>query len=246
MKAIILCAGFGTRLGGITREIPKPMLPINGHPLLEYIIVNCIKYGFNEIAVNLHFKPSIIKNHFGDGTRYGASITYFYEDTLLGTAGSIKNMLSFVDNENHFLVHYGDIITDQNLMELEHAHKQKPKILGTLLIHSRQKSNSIIIIDSNTGQIHEFVERPSDEERLKYNSSWVNSGIAILDREIVNYIPNGVSDLPKDVYRKIALTGKLYSLPLNNSYRCAIDSPERYKEAQEAIQQNRCRLSLNS
>ena len=245
MKAIVLCAGLGTRLGELTREIPKPMLLINGHPLLEYIIINCKKYGFNEIAVNLHFKPSIIKSYFGDGSRYGVSLTYFHEENLLGTAGSVKNMASFIENQKYFLVHYGDILTDQNLADIVNLHKQTSNTLGTLLIHSRRNSNSIILLDAKTGQIQQFIERPSDEDRIKYNSSWVNSGIAILNREILSQIPEGISDLPKDVYTTCATNGLLYSLPLNG-YRCAIDSPQRYQEAQDAIQQKRCLLDVNT
>src|SRR5450756_1389803 len=109
MKAIILCAGFGSRLGDLTREIPKPMLLLNGRPLLSYILANCKVHGFTEIAINLHFKPEIIKEYFGDGSRFGLSIQYFFEEHLLGTAGSVKNMAEFTGNDLSFLVHYGDL-----------------------------------------------------------------------------------------------------------------------------------------
>jgi NDP-sugar pyrophosphorylase family protein len=238
MKAIILCAGFGSRLGDLTREIPKPMLLLNGNPLLSYILANCKANGFTEIAINLHFKPEIITEYYGDGSRFGLSIQYFYEEKLLGTAGSILNMVEFIGNDKTFLVHYGDILTDQSFISLLTFHKEKNDSLATLLVHSRVNSNSIILMNSEK-RITGFIERPSEEERQKYNSTWVNSGIAVFNKAIIDQIPHDAVDLPKHVYCKIIDSQKLYAFQLDG-YRCAIDSPDRYHTAQEAILTGEC------
>ncbi len=71
MKAMVLCAGYGTRLGDLTRETPKPMLPLGDRPMLEYILCHLKRHGFDQVAVNLHFMPEAIQNHFVDGYRWG-------------------------------------------------------------------------------------------------------------------------------------------------------------------------------
>ena len=90
MKAMILAAGLGTRLGELTREVPKPMLDIAGRPLLEYNIRNLVRCGFNEIMINLHFLPEMLRGFAGDGSAFGARVEYSYEPMLLGTAGGVR------------------------------------------------------------------------------------------------------------------------------------------------------------
>src|SRR5688572_17222439 len=114
MKAMVLCAGYGTRLGDLTREMPKPMLPLEGHPLVAYILGNLKRHGFNRIAINLHFKPEVIRNYLGDGTAQGMEFHYSHEQALLGTAGGLKNCEAYFRSEPAFLVQYGDVITDQD------------------------------------------------------------------------------------------------------------------------------------
>jgi mannose-1-phosphate guanylyltransferase/phosphomannomutase len=225
MKAIILCAGYGTRLGDLTKDTPKPMLPVNGKPLLEYIIGNCKKHNFTDIAINLHYKGDVIRSYFGDGSLYGVKITYYDEPELLGTAGSVKAMQSFIDKEEPFLVHYGDIITDLNFSAMLQFHQSKPDAIATLLVHTRKHSNSIIVTDKNN-RITQFVERPSDELRARYSSDLVNSGIALCSSEIFNYIGTCAQDLPRDVYSLIVNEAVLYAYYLD-SFRVAVDSVER-------------------
>jgi len=231
MKAIILSAGYGTRLGNITKEMPKPMLDINGKPMLEYIINNLKKHGFNQLAINLHFMPEVIKNYFGNGSDFGAEIIYSYEKELLGTAGGTKNIESFFDDGNSFLVHYGDVVTDQDLSKMLKFHKEK-NALATLLLHQRKKSNSVVSLD-NENRIIGFLERPTDEERKHIKSPWVNSGICICEPEILDFIPKGkICDLPRDIFSKNISCQRLFGFPLN-AYRCAVDSPERLKQVRE-------------
>lgn len=237
MKAIILCAGYGTRLGDLTRETPKPMLPINGKPLLEYILLNCKANGFTDIAINLHFKPEIITSYFGDGSQFGLSINYYYEEELLGTAGSILSMSEFVDNTDTFLVHYGDILTDQSFKSMYEFHSSKHDAAATLLVHTRQNSNSIILTNNNN-RIIDFVERPTDDERRRLTSSLVNSGIVLFNKTIYSYIDKEAHDLPKDVYAKVFSKANLYAYKLE-SFRCAIDSPQRLQLAEEWIRKGR-------
>ena len=233
MKAMILSAGYGTRLGNITKEIPKPMLDVNGKPMLEYIINNLKKHGFNQLAINLHFMPEIIKNYFGNGYEFGVDIVYSFEDTLLGTAGGVKKMENFF-NDDSFLVHYGDVVTDQDFSAMLKFHKEK-NALATLLLHQRKKSNSVVSLD-NENRIIGFLERPTDEERKHIKSPWVNSGICICEPEILKLIPKDTTnDLPRDIFSKNISCQRLFGFPLN-AYRCAVDSPERLEQVRKILQ----------
>jgi NDP-sugar pyrophosphorylase family protein len=243
MKAMVLCAGLGTRLGELTREIPKPMLLLNGQPMLAYILVNLRKHGFNQVIVNLHFKSEMIEEFFGDGSRFGVQLTYSHETTLLGTAGGVKNVESFFRDEPAFLIHYGDIVTDQDFSALMKSHQQR-RALATLLLHQRKKSNSIVTLDDEH-RIIGFLERPTEETRQQSSSPWVNSGVCVCAPEVLDHIaPGTASDLPRDVFSKLVDTRRLFGFGLSG-YRCAVDSPERLAEAKAALVGGRCQISLS-
>jgi mannose-1-phosphate guanylyltransferase/phosphomannomutase len=234
MKAIVLAAGKGTRLGNLTHEIPKPMLPVNGRPVLEHIISWLKINGFLDIGVNLYTMPKQISDYFGDGSKMGVNIHYVYETRLSGTAGAIPKFKDWLHNDDNFLVVYGDILTDQPLSFLIDAHNQH-NAFATLLMHRRKASNSFIELGSN-GRIVNFIERPDDIEMKKLGSDnpqgfLVNSAVQILSHESLDYIiSNDCSDLPRDVYAPNCKTKNIYGVELTGK-RVAIDSPERYKSA---------------
>lgn len=230
MKAMILCAGHGTRLGELTREIPKPMLDVVGRPLLEHIVTNLVRHGFDELVINLHFRPDVIPAHFGDGAKWNARITYSHEPQLLGTAGGVKNVARiFQVSAEPFLVHYGDIVTDQDFSALLRFHRERAA-LATLLTHRRAKSNSALEL-ADDGRITRFLERPAEGAAHGIESPWVFSGVTIAEPALLDEIPAGTAcDLPRDVYSRIAGAAKLFGFPLTGN-RVAVDSPERLNEA---------------
>ena len=242
MRAMVLSAGYGTRLGDITREMPKPMLRLQGRPMLEYIICHLARHGFNQIAINLHFMPDMIRDYFGDGSRFGVELVYSYEPKLLGTAGGVKKMADFLCAEGAFMVQYGDVLTDQDFTAMLHFHRER-KALATLLLHQRARSNSVVSLDKE-GRIIGFLERPTEEARRGVKSPWVNSGICICDPQFLDEIPADVAcDLPRDIFPKLVDSGRLYGFPLSG-YRCAVDSPDRLAEARAAIVDGRCQIQL--
>jgi len=240
MRAMVLCAGFGTRLGDLTRETPKPMLLLEGRPMLEYIIRHLAGQGFDQVAINLHFVPEIVQNYFGDGSKWNVKITYSYEPELLGTAGGVKQMAEFLCQDDAFLIQYGDVLTDQDFQSMLKYHHQK-QALATLLLHKRSSSNSMVCLDEES-RITRFLERPMKEECQGVTSSWVNSGVAICSPAILNEIPaDKPCDLPRDVYSRLAGNGNLYGFLLSG-YRCAVDSPERLEQAREVVRNSLIKL----
>ena len=229
MKAMVLAAGAGSRMGELTRDCPKPMLQVQGKPILEHILRNLARHGFREVVLNLFHHPHLIEAHFGDGSAFGLSITYLHEPRLLGTAGSARNAASFLRGPDPFLLHYGDVLTDQDLGAMVAAHQAK-HAQATLLLHQRATSNSVVVMAEH-GRITRLLERPTPAERAQVDSTWVNSGVYLLEPAVLDRIsPEGLQDFPRDVFPGLIEEGRVFGFPLSG-YRCAIDSPERLERA---------------
>jgi mannose-1-phosphate guanylyltransferase/phosphomannomutase len=240
MKAMILCAGYGTRLGDLTRELPKPMLRLGEHPLLEYLVCHLARHAFNEIAVNLHFMPELIRDYFGDGARRGVRLTYSYEPELLGTAGGVKHMASFLADQGAFLVQYGDMVTNQDFTAMLRFHHER-RALATLLVHRRPGSNSSVSMDAE-GRIVGFLERPTEAQRAAAYSEWAFSGVTICQPELLAEIPPQTAcDLPHDIFTRLTPGGRLFAFPLTGQ-RCAVDSVERLAQARAGVRQGHFRI----
>jgi mannose-1-phosphate guanylyltransferase/phosphomannomutase len=234
MKAMVLCAGYGLRLGELTRQTPKPMLRLGDRPLLEHVLRHLVRHGFDEIALNLHFMPESIREYFGDGSRCGGRLVYSHEAELLGTAGGVKKMAGFLARSGDFLVHYGDVLTSQDFTAMLRFHREQ-QALATLLVHRRRRSNSVVVLDEDR-RVAGFLERPTEEERLAVQSSWVFSGVTICAPELLDSVPSTAPcDLPRDVFGGLVATRRLFGFPLTG-YRCAVDSPKRLAEARIAAE----------
>ena len=228
--AMILCAGFGTRLKKYTKKIPKPMLRLSGKPLLEHTIIHLSNYGICNIIINLHYFADEIISYFKDGSKWGIKITYSYEETPLGTAGAVKNVENNLTGIDDFLVLYGDVICNENYKDFIKFHKSKKDAVASIILHKRNRSNSIVEMD-NKSMIIRFIERPDKEIKNK-NQNWVNSGLYSFNKKILNYIPQKVfCDFPKDIFPILVSEGCLYGYELKG-YRCSIDSPKRYIKVQ--------------
>lgn len=239
MKAVVLCAGLGTRMGALTRNLPKAMLPIGGEPLLAHTLRHLARHGFGDVAVNLFHYGESIEKHFGDGSSFGVHIHYSHEDRLLGTAGTVRSLEPWLADEDDALVIYGDLFFDEDLSAMLGRHRTT-NAGATLLVHQRVGSNSLIAMDEEH-RIQAFLERPSEEERRAHPYPWVNSGIAFLRRDVRARIPERTPvDLPKDVYVPLVEAERLYGYPITG-YRCAIDSPDRLASSEEAFRSGKYR-----
>lgn len=229
MKAMVLAAGAGSRMGELTRTLPKPMLTVVGRPILEHILRNLARHGFTEVVLNLHHHPQVIQEHFGDGSFLGLSITYIHEESLLGTAGSARHAAHLLQGPEPFLLHYGDVLTDQDLGAMVAAHRQN-NAQATLLLHQRANSNSVVVVDG-AFRITHLLERPTEAQRAGVDSPWVNSGVYLLDPSVLSKIDAAApQDFPRDVFPALIAQGRVFGVPLTG-YRCAIDSPERLERA---------------
>jgi len=201
MKAVILAAGKGERLKNITVSTPKPMIVFKGKPIIQYNIELCKKYGIEDIYINVHHHAEQIKEYFGDGRRFGVKIEYSFEKELLGTSGAVKKIADeFWKGENQddfFFVIYGDQFSGFNLSSMIKKINQY-ETLGVIAFHYREDvEHSGVSEFDDDYRITRFIEKPKKGET---KSHWVNAGIYLLKKEIMNFIPKGVSDFAKEIF----------------------------------------------
>lgn len=245
MQAMVLTAGFGTRLAHLTRTLPKPMLRVHGRPLVEYILRNLAWYDIRHVWLNLHYLPEVIQGYFGNGAALGLELRYSPEPQLLGTAGGARRMWELAGKPaGPWLIHYGDVVTDQDLAALVRLHGER-KAQVTMLMHQRPGSNSVVECDA-AGRVTRFLERPTAEERQDVFSPWVNSGICVCEAEVLeSIVPDRPGDWARDVLARLVPQGRVFAMPLSG-YRCAVDSVERLHQVQLDVATGRCRTPWSS
>lgn len=238
MKGMIMAAGVGTRLHPLTKDIPKPMVPIAGRPLMEHIVHLLRIHGFTQLVANLHYLPQTIQNYFGDGSQFGINLKYSYEPDLLGTAGGVKNNQDFLDET--FVVVSGDALTDINLAAFLRFHKQRGALASIALKPMEEVERFGVVITDSDGRITNFQEKPKKEEAL---SNLISTGIYIFEPEIFNYISLGeVYDFGKNLFPRLAAEGAPFYGYVTEDYWCDVGDIESYSQAQKDVEQGRVTL----
>ncbi len=216
MKIVIMAGGKGTRISSIASDIPKPMIPINGNPILEYEINSLKKQGLTDIVIVVGHLKEVIMDYFRDGNEFGVHISYFEESTPLGTAGA----LAYLKNElvDDFVLLNGDVLFDIDIQKFYRYHKEKGG-LATILTHpnSHPYDSSLVVTDANNYVI-DWLSK--EDERLIYKNR-VNAGAHILSPEVIDMINLGQKvDLDREILKPLVATKKLV----------AYDSPEYIKD----------------
>lgn len=221
MKAIILCAGKGSRLKNLTKLTPKPMLEINGLPILEQNIRLCKNAGIKEILINLHHLPDQITQYFDDGSRFGVKIKYSYEEELLGTAGAVKGNEAFFESD--FLVLYGDNYSNYDLGEIINFHYQKNADLTIAVYPLSDVSQSGIVRLDQDNKVLEFIEKPPN---MVEGPVYANMGAYVLSRPLLAMIPDGFSDFGRDLFPNWCSSEIKFFAMIMNEKVLAIDTPK--------------------
>ena len=199
IKAVLMAGGFGTRIQPLTNTVPKPMLPIVNIPMMEHIIVKLRRSGIDEIVILLYFKPEVIQEYFGDGSKWGVKIIYALPDDDYGTAGAVGFAREHLDTT--FMIVSGDLVTDFDFDEIIAFHRDKKAKLTITLTPVEDPLQFGVVITDKQGHIERFLEKPSWGEVF---SDTINTGIYIIEPEILDYIPPNVSyDFSKDLFPKL-------------------------------------------
>lgn len=227
MKAVILAGGHGSRLRPLTYTKPKPMLPLVGKPVLQFIIESLADQGFDDVIITSNYVRERIIDHFGDGSRFGVKLTYPKEEKPLGTAGSVRNAAKYLDET--FVVIQGDNVTDITFREAVTFHEEKGGIATISLMTTENPHQFGIAKLNSDGRICRFKEKPRPDECF---SNLFSIGLYVLEPEVLDYIPNSTPcDFAKNVFPTLLSEGmKMYGYPAQGFW-VDIGSPESYMEA---------------
>lgn len=232
MKAIILAGGFGTRLGTIANDIPKPMIFIAGKPLLEHQILFLKENGIKDIIITVHHMGNVIKSYFGDGSRWQVDITYSEEEVPLGTAGAIKNAEKYIDDT--FVALNGNAYSHIDLKDFIEFHRIKKNIATIALSESKetQKYGNVILEEN---KVIEFAEKESIN-----GNALINSGFYIFEPRIFDYIEKHKNvSLEREIFPRLAKERSIGGYKYEG-YFMDITRPETYYQFKKDILKNLC------
>jgi mannose-1-phosphate guanylyltransferase / phosphomannomutase len=241
MRAVLMAGGSGTRLRPLTCDLPKPMVPILNRPIAEHIINLLKRHQITEVIATLHYLPDVLRDYFQDGSDFGVQMTYAVEeDQPLGTAGCVKNIAELLDET--FLVISGDSITDFDLSAAIAFHKQKKSKATLVLTRVPNPVEFGVVIIDEQGHISRFLEKPSTSEIF---SDTVNTGIYILEPEVLNYLPSHTeSDFSTDLFPLMLAKGEPLYGYIAQGYWCDVGHLDAYREAQYDALERKVKLDF--
>lgn len=233
MKTVIMAGGKGTRIASVARDIPKPMIPIQGKPVLEHEIECLRSQGFTDILITVGHLGHVIMDYFGDGSGispatgkpFGVSIQYYVEEIPLGTAGALFQIKDQLTED--FLLLNADAVFDVDFRRLAAFHKAHGGLV-TLFTHpnSHPYDSSLILADSQ-GQVQQWLNK--EDPRPDYYANRVNAGLHILSPKLLEQqMPAGKVDLDRQLLKPLAGQGVMYVYD-SPEYVKDMGTPERYE-----------------
>ena len=241
MKVVIMAGGRGTRIKSVASDIPKPMIVIEGMPVLEREILSLRNQGFFDLILTVSHLGSIIMDYFGNGSRLGVNIEYFYEEIPMGNAGALFKLKDKLTEQ--FLLINADAIFDVNFKRFIESHKSHGGLV-TLFTHPNNHpyDSALIVADKNKAVLSWLAK---DDERPKYYKNRVNAGLHIIEPEVLNMLDIDINkigtesdgkvlkvDLDRQILKPLAGTGKMYCYD-SPEYVKDMGTPERFFQVKE-------------
>lgn len=225
MKVVIMAGGRGTRISSVASDIPKPMIKINGKPVLEHEIVNLREQGFTDIILTVGHLGNIITDYFGDGSKFGVNIEYYIEKTPLGNAGALFKIRDKLTDD--FLLLNADAVFDIDFRRFVEFHKSHGGLV-TLFTHpnSHPYDSGIVIADGN-GVVLQWLAK--EDDRPDYYKNRVNAGLHVVSPKVLDIdISTEKVDLDRQILKPLAGTGKMYVYD-SPEYVKDMGTPDRYE-----------------
>ena len=224
MKVVIMAGGKGTRMLSIASDIPKPMIPIEGRPVLEHEIECLCEQGFTDILITVGHLGNVIMDYFGDGLKFGVHITYYFEKEPLGNAGALFQVKDQLTDD--FLLLNADAMFDIDFNRFVQYHKTHDAV-ATLFTHpnSHPNDSGVIIADEHM-PVRKWLAK--EDERPEYFKNRVNAGLHVLNKRILEQtVEGGKIDLDRQLLKPLAGTGQMYCYD-SPEYVKDMGTPERY------------------
>ena len=251
MKVVIMAGGKGTRIASVKSDVPKPMIPICGKPILEWQIENLKACGLTDISLVIGYLGHVIKEYFGDGEKFGVKISYFVENSPFGTAGALFKMPELTDD---FLLLCGDVILDVDFNRFIEFH-QKNNAWASLMAHpnGHPYDSSLLVTEilppqvpgGNPVDTHRVIRWMNKEDERLYYKNRVNAGIEIISPELLketmkHFVPRHPEtpdkiDLDRDVLKPNIPSGKIFAYD-TPEYIKDMGTPDRYYEVEKDLQ----------
>lgn len=219
----LMAGGFGTRLQPLTDDCPKPMLRVGDKPILELIVEGFVKAGFHRFFISTHYMAERIQAHFGDGSRFGASIRYVHEEQPLGTAGALGLLPREEIHEPMFMMN-GDLLTNLNFDNLLKFHAERDAI-ATMCVREYEHRVPYGVVESDGGRVRAMVEKP-------VHRFFVNAGIYVVAPELLGAVPQGSRiDMPTLLEQQMKQGREVRVFPIHE-YWLDIGRMEDFQRAQ--------------
>jgi len=237
MKAVILAGGKGTRLAPYTTVFPKPLMPIDGIPILEVIVKQLAHFQIKDLTFTVSPQSeALLSAYFGNGRKFGVDICYSKEEKPLGTAGPLSQIPDLTET---FLVMNGDILTTLNYQKLIRYHRQH-KGMVTIAMNRKKVQLELGVMEFNrTHRLTRYIEKPT----LSYS---VSMGIYVFEREVLRWVPSKkFLDFPELIQKLLRERAKVVCYP-SKDFWLDIGRHEDYEEAQKGFQKMRKELLYES
>jgi dTDP-glucose pyrophosphorylase len=219
LRAVVMAGGFGTRLGGLTEQTPKPMLPVGDRPLLERIIEQLRDAGIHRVNLTTHYRPDAITSHFGDGREFGVEIEYVPEEQPLGTAGA----LGLLDPAEPVLVMNGDLLTRIDFRAMHRFHDEHAADM-TVAVRPYEVRVPYGMVEVDSERITRITEKPLVR-------GFVNAGIYLINPDVARLVPAGEPlEMPELIERLVAEERAVVGFPLRE-YWLDIGQVSDYEQA---------------
>jgi D,D-heptose 1,7-bisphosphate phosphatase len=231
-QAVILAGGKGTRLKEVSGNLPKPMVPVLGKPLLQHLIEQCVEYGITDIKLLISYKKEIIEDYFGDGSQYGVSIQYIVEDTPRGTAGALIDALPELDKQ--FLVAYGDTFFDIDLSAFWEFHRGQGGDASIFLHPNDHPYDSDLVEVDSSFQVQRIHPYPHDAQ---WRQNLVNAAVYMFNKSALKGVDFVLDrpDIAKELFPLMLESKKKLYGYISTEYIKDMGTPERLFKVEKDI-----------
>jgi NDP-sugar pyrophosphorylase family protein len=248
MKAMILAAGYGMRLRPLTETVPKPLLPVGGHPLIVWNLLLLRQHGITDTLINLHYRGNQIVEALGDGSRYGMRLAYSHEPILLGSGGGIRQAQFYFENSPCVVLN-GDTLSACDLTMLLKTHAASQALATLALRADPLASQWGAVTMANDSRIVQIKGKPPIPDHpctaeATADNNYMFSGAQVLEPAVVNAIPSGPGSII-DVYIELLRQGQPLVGYRMSGYWSDIGTPERYAAAELDIARGMLSLPPN-
>ena len=215
----VLCGGFGTRLGDLTRDLPKPMIEIGGRPYLERVIETFASRSLREFVLLTGYKAEVIEEHFGDGERFGVHIAYSRESEPLGTGGALREARELLGDR--FILTFGDVLRRFDYDRFVYQH-----IANCLAVYRRLTVGNADVAE---GYVTRFDKRAPE---LPY----IDAGFSVMQTSTIDLLPTaGACSFEEIVYANLAEHGQLEAEIVDHDFH-DIGTPDELARTRAALE----------